>query len=155
MGFMRSYKYLDNLCKDMNGIGVTGYIEDMKQEKNGKYYVAEWNTDYLKLKHYRYIRNQIAHENYANEENMCSDNDITWIDEFYQRIMNQTDPLALYYKKTKFNSNSKPTKSKMLPTVQYVPLHSEAHRQPEKKLISCAMLLLIIGIAILILIYFF
>lgn len=33
MGFMESYKHLDNLCKDMNGIGVTGYIKDMEQEK--------------------------------------------------------------------------------------------------------------------------
>ena len=73
MGFMESYKYLDNLCKDMNGIGITGYIKDMEQEANGDLHVAGWKKDYLQLKHYRYIRNQIAHENYANERDMCSD----------------------------------------------------------------------------------
>ena len=39
MGFMESYKYLDNLCKDMNGIGITGYIKDMEQEANGDLHV--------------------------------------------------------------------------------------------------------------------
>ena len=66
MRFMESYKHLDNLCKDMNGIGVTGYIKDMEQEHNGGFYVAGWKNDYMQLKHYRYIRNQIAHENYAD-----------------------------------------------------------------------------------------
>ena len=42
MGFMESYKYLDNLCKDMNGIGITGYIKDMEQEANGDLHVAGW-----------------------------------------------------------------------------------------------------------------
>lgn len=99
MGFMESYKHLDNLCKDMNGIGVTGYIKDMEQEKNGDFYVAIWKEDYRKLKHYRYIRNQIAHENDVNENNLCSAGDTAWLDSFYQRILAQTDPLALYYKK--------------------------------------------------------
>lgn len=96
---MESYKHLDNLCKDMNGIGVTGYIKDMEQEKNGDFYVAIWKEDYRKLKHYRYIRNQIAHENDVNENNLCSAGDTAWLDSFYQRILAQTDPLALYYKK--------------------------------------------------------
>lgn len=64
----------------MNGVGVTGYIEDMEKKTNGSYYVPGWRNDYLKLKHYRYIRNQIAHEDYADEDyadedNMCSDED--------------------------------------------------------------------------------
>ena len=99
MGFMESYKHLDNLCKDMNGIGVTGYIKDMEQEKNGDFYVAIWKEDYRKLKHYRYIRNQIAHENDVNENNLCSAGDTAWLHAFSQRILAQTDPLALYYKK--------------------------------------------------------
>ena len=98
MGFMQSYKRLDVLCRDMNGVGVTGYIEDMERIVNGDHYVPGWHSDYQKLKHYRYIRNQIAHEVYATEEDMCSSGDTTWIEEFYQRILWQTDPLAMHYK---------------------------------------------------------
>ena len=75
MGFMRAYKRLDNLCRDMNGIGVAGYIEDMNKKLNGSYAVSGWKEDYQTLKHYRHIRNQIAHETYADEENMCSAKD--------------------------------------------------------------------------------
>ena len=42
MGFMESYKYLDNLCKDINDIGITGYIKDIEQEPNGDFYVDGW-----------------------------------------------------------------------------------------------------------------
>lgn len=46
MGFMNSYKRLDNLCRDMNGVGVTGYIDDMEHELNGFCYVNGWKYDY-------------------------------------------------------------------------------------------------------------
>lgn len=142
MGFMESYKHLDNLCKDMNGIGVTGYIKDMEQMQNGSFYVAGWKKDYMQLKHYRYIRNQIAHENYADESNMCSAGDTVWLDEFYRRIMEQTDPLALCYKETGVRSSSKFTKTKDSPATQYV-LSSEQPRQTKKNPKICLMLLLI------------
>lgn len=99
--FMNSYKRLDNLCRDMNGIGVTGYIEDMESTTNGDYYVLGWKDDYVLLKAYRHIRNQIAHENDMDEDSLCSIEDTTWLQTFYQRIMTQSDPLALYYQATK------------------------------------------------------
>lgn len=43
----------------MNGIGVTGYIEDMESKPNGNYYVFGWKEDYLKLKQYRLVSIQI------------------------------------------------------------------------------------------------
>lgn len=105
MGFMKSYKRLDNLCKDMNGIGITGYIADMEKVKNGHSYASNWNTDYRQLKHYRYIRNQIAHESYADEENMCSSSDTIWIEQFHQSILEQRDPLAVYWKAVNARQN--------------------------------------------------
>lgn len=98
MGFLQTYKRLDNLCKDMNGVGVTGYINDMEQAACGQYRVLGWKDDYCRLKHCRYIRNKIVHENYAEESNMCSPEDSVWLDEFYQRILEQKDPLAVFYK---------------------------------------------------------
>ena len=38
-------KHLDNLCKDMNGIGITGYIKDMEQEQNGDFYITGWKNE--------------------------------------------------------------------------------------------------------------
>lgn len=96
MEFMYTYKRLDNLCRDINGIGVTGYIEDMERTTNGSYSVSSWKEDYLNLKKYRHIRNLIAHEADANERNMCSEQDALWLNDFYQRILTQNDPLALY-----------------------------------------------------------
>lgn len=150
MGFMESYKYLDNLCKDMNGIGITGYIKDMEQEPNGDFYVGGWEKDYLQLKHYRHIRNQIAHENYANESDMCSVKDTSWLDEFYQRIIGQTDPLALCYKKTRFHSSQKFTEAKKNATVQYAPSPSKLSQLGNQLRPWSILLLIVIIFAVLI-----
>lgn len=122
MGFMNSYKRLDNLCKDMNGKGVSGYIEDMERNPNGNYFIADWKNDYKTLKHYRYIRNKIAHDNYAEETNMCSDKDTEWLEAFYKRILNQCDPLSLYKDATK-PVNKKPTDSEIYKTAE-TPAHT-------------------------------
>ncbi len=98
MGFLESYKKLDNLCKDLlrSEKGVASYLERMEKYRNAQYQIFHWDLDYKMLKHYRHIRNQIAHDNYANESNMSNEHDVKWIKNFYQRILNQTDPLALY-----------------------------------------------------------
>ena len=81
-------------------------------EKCGHYssYVDNWQKDYFNLKHYRHIRNKIAHENDATEEELCIGEDVLWINSFYQRILNQTDPLALY-RKAAVNFSQKSNKS--------------------------------------------
>ena len=98
MAFMAAYKRLDKLCKETNGIGVTGYIEDMEKNSAASFRVPGWSDDYKQLKHYRWVRNQISHEDNAEEENMCEPGDTEWIEDFRSRIMNQTDPLTLYRK---------------------------------------------------------
>ena len=97
MGFMSSYKRLDRLCRDLYPEarnGISGYIEDMQRHPANAHRVPGWREDCDRLKHYRWIRNQIAHEVDADEENMCSFGDVEWLDHFYQRILNRTDPLA-------------------------------------------------------------
>ena len=98
MAFMAAYKRLDKLCKETNGIGVTGYIEDMEKNSAASFRVPGWSDDYKQLKHYRWVRNQISHEDNAEEENMCEPGDTEWLEDFRSRIMNQTDPLTLYRK---------------------------------------------------------
>ena len=143
MGFIDSYKRLEKLCGDVMGCDrpVTAYIDEMKATPRGAYYVAGWGSDLEMLKRYRWIRNQIAHEPGCTEANMCGAGDAAWIDQFYGRIMDQTDPLALYEKEMKrqraeqsklFTDNRKDhiivrlrQKSKLLDTLSQAILWSE------------------------------
>jgi hypothetical protein len=113
MSFIESYKRLDNLCKDLlnSEKGITTYIENIEQIKYTRYYTSNFDCDYKMLKHYRYIRNQIVHDNDATEDNMCDENDIIWIEQFYKNILNQTDPLSLYHKAKHAHQHVKPTKT--------------------------------------------
>lgn len=110
MGFIDSYKHLEKLCGDMlqTQHGVSAYIAEMESTPNGSYRVQGWVEDLKCLKHYRWVRNQIVHDPNSSEENMCDLSDAQWIDNFYDRIMKQGDPLAMYQKATKPRPVAKP-----------------------------------------------
>ena len=103
MSFIESYKHLDKICGEMfeTQYGVSAYIEEMLNNPRGSFLVRGWENDLKQLKHYRWIRNQIVHEPDCYEENMCEAGDDEWLDDFYERIINQTDPLAMYRKATR------------------------------------------------------
>lgn len=64
--FFEEYKKLDNLCKDLfkSDRGVSQYIEEMECTPLSKSRLVElWQNDYKMLKHVRWIRNNIAHNN--------------------------------------------------------------------------------------------
>ena len=109
MGFIDSYKRLEKLCNEIydSNHGISAYIDDMSRLTSAPFYVFNWNDDLKQLKHYRWIRNQIAHEPNCTEENLCEYDDAQWIDDFYDRIMNQSDPLAMYRKATKHQPAAK------------------------------------------------
>lgn len=98
MGFLDSYKRLEKLCGDLlqDDRRVSAYIDEMLNAPDGASCVKGWNDDLKKLKHYRWIRNQISHEPECTEETMCKPGDVEWIEDFYFRILNQTDPVTLY-----------------------------------------------------------
>lgn len=102
MGFIDSYKHLEKLCGEVlnDDRRVSAYIDEMLRTPRGPYYVRTWDEDLKNLKHYRWVRNQISHEPGCTEQNMCDPKDELWLDKFYSRIMNQTDPLTLYHKAT-------------------------------------------------------
>lgn len=102
MNFISSYKHLEKLCGEVfnDNRRISAYIDEMQSTPNGAFYVHSWDEDLKMLKHYRWVRNQIAHEPDCDEQNMCDPSDALWLDDFYSRIMNQTDPLALYHKAT-------------------------------------------------------
>ena len=111
MGFIDSYKHLEKLCGEVlnDDRRVSAYIDEMLNTPRGSYYVRTWDEDLKNLKHYRWVRNQISHEPGCTEQNMCVFEDELWINEFYSRIMNQTDPLSLYHRATRNYSAAKNT----------------------------------------------
>lgn len=113
MGFLESYKQLEKLCGEVSNDDrrVSAYIDEMLNTPNGSYLVSGWNNDLKQLKHYRWVRNKITHEPNCTEENMCKPGDTEWINDFHSRIINQTDPLALYAKATKPKPVKKPTQT--------------------------------------------
>ena len=120
MSFMSSYKRLDRLCREIYPDarnGVSGYIGDMEQKPGNAFRVPGWDGDLKALKHYRWVRNQIAHDENADEESLCEPGDALWLDDFYQRIMDRTDPLALAYQASKPKKPEAPAQQPSQPAV--------------------------------------
>lgn len=113
MGFIESYKHLEKLCGEVlnDDRRISAYIDEMINTPRGSYLVKGWDDDLKQLKHYRWVRNQIAHEPDCTEQNMCEPCDTVWLDDFYSHIMNQIDPLALYSKATKPRHAQKPVQA--------------------------------------------
>ena len=95
---MNSYKHLEKLCGEImrDERRVSAYIDEMTCTPFGPSLVAGWNNDLKKMKHYRHIRNLIAHEPDCSEDSLCVPSDAVWIENFCTRILNLSDPLSLY-----------------------------------------------------------
>lgn len=100
--FFEEYKRVDRICADMYSArqGVSEYIADMERrsasETSG---IITWDRDYKQLKHLRWIRNRIAHENDTFQ--ICSISDIQDIQNFYNRILSGKDPIAMLERTSK------------------------------------------------------
>lgn len=96
--FFEEYKSLDRLCGQLYDMqyGITTYIENMKKIPQNCYQnVPNWNNSLRELIRIRHIRNHLAHEEGAFEKENCTQRDIEWIQNFHNRILNQSDPLAV------------------------------------------------------------
>lgn len=108
--FFEKYKRLEKLCNDMYGAsnGITLYINNMKEFSFHNYRnIPNWDADLKQLVRLRHIRNNLAHNEGAFAESICTQYDIEWIQSFYTRILNQSDPLAMLHRlpKSKVQSN--------------------------------------------------
>lgn len=92
--FFEAYKHLDKLCGDIFHCnnGISAYITEMENTIQGQYKVSSWMSDYKSLKHIRWVRNQIAHD--ISGTSYSDEADIEFTESFYDRIMQQKDPLA-------------------------------------------------------------
>ena len=152
MEFINSYKRLEKLCNEIydSNHGISAYIDDMARLTSASFYVFNWNDDLKQLKHYRWIRNQIAHEPNCTEENMCEYGDAQWIDDFYDRIMNQSDPLAMYRKATRPQPVVKSAQNHESAQLQYT--YSKQPSQPKhksKKVVRWIVFSIIVAIVLL------
>lgn len=154
MGFFEEFKRLEKLCGEVMGDnhGVSAYIDEMINLPQGTYLVEDWDEDLKRLKHYRWVRNQIAHNPDCCEDDMCDSEDIQWLIHFYSRIMTQTDPLALYRNATQPSSKyvSKKTNQQLYPKQSYEEQSQYDYNNKRVRRILC-----VCGICILIAIVFF
>ena len=94
--FLDLYKKVDKFIKDAysDNEGVSSYIRMMETNNiRGARYVYSWQVDYERLKHMRWLRNQLAHE-VDYDSDICEESDYDWLSEFYDRLFSAEDPLA-------------------------------------------------------------
>ena len=132
--FFEEYKKLQRLCNDIydSNNGVTNYIDDMNAVPySSSCMISNWMSDLKQLKRLRHIRNTLAHEEGSFNMNMCTLSDVKWIQSFYNRILNQSDPLSVLHqmKKTQPLSVSHQMKKTQPLSVSY----QMRKTQPSKK----------------------
>jgi hypothetical protein len=96
--FLEEYKQLDKLCSELydGQPGVTSYINGMKNVNwNDSREISNWKSDLSNLIRLRHIRNHLAHTEGAFDEKLCTSDDVNWVKDFRNRILRQTDPLAM------------------------------------------------------------
>ena len=78
---------------------------------------------------------------------MCEPKDEVWLNHFYSRIMNQTDPLSMYHKARSITSNSR---SRTQTSHECSPQQTDiSNHQPKQKRHYLGMILWIIIVLIL------
>ncbi len=98
--FLESYKKIEKFCNEIYNEknGVTCYIEEMKLKNVSKAQDYYWEDDLDRLKKYRHIRNKMVHEVDGFDYENCSQEDIGWMNDFYNKLMTGEDPLSRYRK---------------------------------------------------------
>ena len=105
--FLEEYKHLDSLCKEkMPGeddvSGVTRYINAMDATSPiEQSMVDSWHSDYKAIKHLRWVRNKLAHDEGSMDEELLTKEDVAFLKAFYKRVKAKKDPLSLIKEKPK------------------------------------------------------
>lgn len=121
---VEAFGHLEKLCneiypdtQDIHGVSI--YIKDMEDEyfKMSKA-VASWDNDYKCLKEARHKRNLLSHGEVSFDTPCATEDDIDFIVDFRNRILNQTDPISLYRRKSKVKITKDPAKTVSPPPPQ-------------------------------------
>ena len=160
-----AFKSLEKICNEIYGDknGVTRYISDM--ETTSPYdadRIPHWKTDLNHLKSVRYIRNNIAHDGSFSVD-ACTEEDVAFIKDFYNRIFNTEDPLALKHK-LKQNTSVKNTiqREQIKPIVnnQVIQQSKESNTErteyhvPKESMAKTVIFIIFVSVMIILLILF-
>lgn len=106
------------LCRQilLSDRGISEYIDEMRDESRG-HWIVGWESDYKRLKRMRWIRNRLVHEPESFEDNLVSVKDIEWLNTFYCRIMDGTDPFSLLHQSE--NAKGKMSKQEKRPEIAF------------------------------------
>lgn len=98
--FLEEYKQLDSLIKDSinSRDGVSEYINRLEGNYNFSY-------EYKLLKNLRWKRNKLSHEANTMYEEFATEKDIDDIKIFYNRILDEKDPLKIRQTNSSKSSN--------------------------------------------------
>ena len=159
--FFEEYKRLDRICADMYSArqGVSEYIADMERRSASETFrIISWDRDYKQLKHLRWIRNRIVHENDAFQ--ICSISDIQDIQNFYNRILSGKDPIAMLERTSKSSvadSNRRSGNIRMQPQdKQYntEEKESNSYRNRRRGCLIVGLILVIIPVFVILWLFF-
>lgn len=92
---------LENLCNQIYGPihGVSNYINEMKsRDFSGRIIVPDWDYKLNRLIEVRHKRNRLSHGEVSFREQWANKDDISFVVDFRNSILNQTDPITLCYK---------------------------------------------------------
>ena len=106
--FMENYKRIDAFCRDTYRAdkGVTSYIDEMSRIGGATWGVLGWNETLNKLKNYRHIRNAYTHDVGTSYTDICTQEDVEWLQSFYDKLMSAQDPISLYTQKKQASSKT-------------------------------------------------
>ena len=147
--FFEEFKRLDKLCGDLykDQAGITHYINDMKSTPISNYRnIPNWETDLKELVRLRHIRNNLAHTENAFDEDVCTQRDIDWIKDFYQRILDRSDPIAMLYQNSK--KENKQIQQAVKKTMDKVPEYNKYSSSPKPKLGTLLLIAILIALLI-------
>lgn len=96
--FFDLFSKVDKLCIDIyqNEHGLADYVEDMRSisvctvEE-----IPDWEADLFQLITLRNVRNSLINTPGAFAEEICTQEQLEWLEGFYQRVLDRQDPMAL------------------------------------------------------------
>ena len=134
--FLNEYIRLEKLCKDLYKHlpkeelrGVWNYTQDMKNTPiHIKRNIPDWDYHYRELERIRITKNNWSHEEDGTKYMPFTQDDIEYLRDFRESILNQTDPISQAHQSTR-KISTQPKKSASKNNYYY----ENKGRRPEKK----------------------
>ncbi len=134
--FIDEFKHLEKICNEIYGDqhGVTLYINEMESKSfMSTRGIEDWDSNLKYLTRVRHIRNNLVHE--SDYDIDYTEDDIAFMRDFYDRILNQEDPLSLLrkqmdqIKKVKPRPQAQPQPQSQVNPVVYQQYTNLEHRE--------------------------